>query len=92
MFESLASMLKRGSAAQGAGVKTAPSQAGAEGDDAELAFGELAMTDELREALFPKASKMVSTIFDRPLDSSVRTASSQRSNSSGGAGRDCLFL
>ena len=29
-------------------------------------FESLAMTDELREALFPKTTQMVSAIFDRP--------------------------
>jgi len=35
-------------------------------DDTAPIYKELAMTEELREALFPKTPQMVSAIFDRP--------------------------
>jgi hypothetical protein len=86
MFESLASLLRTRTPE----VKTATAPAPAEADeDVAPIYQELAMTDELREALFPKASKMVSTIFDRPLSSSVQQPISQPAARSD---RDCLFL
>jgi hypothetical protein len=48
------------------------------------------MTDELREALFPKSPQMISAVFDRPAPLS-RPASSQTA-SAGGGNRDSLFL
>ena len=53
MFESLASLLRR----------AAPAPASA--DDNDECYEEIALTDELREALFPRTEKMISTVFDR---------------------------
>jgi len=62
MFKSLTSMLSRKSA------ETPPAKAAQETADEHAAiYQELAMTEELREALFPKTPQMVSAIFDRPL-------------------------
>ncbi len=44
----------------------APARAAAIQDEESSAFETLAMTDELRQVLFPKSPRMVSTIFDRP--------------------------
>jgi hypothetical protein len=35
-------------------------------DDSAPIFEELAMTEELRDALFPKTPQMISAVFDRP--------------------------
>ena len=55
-------------------------------DDEAPIFEGLAMTDELREALFPKTTQMVSAIFDRPppLTRRAEAPSSQPPASGGG--------
>ena len=63
MFKSLANMLRRKPA-----EKTAPGGgAVAAADEHAHIYQELAMTEELRDALFPKHTQMVSAIFERPL-------------------------
>jgi hypothetical protein len=66
MRKFLASLLQRMSS--GESLKGAARRPGVEiedEDDAD-AFESLAMTEELREALFPKTTQMVSAIFDQP--------------------------
>ncbi len=61
-------------------------------DEADAqAFESLAMTDELREALFPKTTQMVSAIFDRPAPLSRRPDSATTSSSASG-GREFPIL
>jgi len=62
MFKSFASLLRRKPVEEPAPVDPAA-------DEQAPIYKELAMTDELREALFPKSPKMVSAIFDRSMDS-----------------------
>jgi len=62
MFKSFASLLRRKSTEE-------PEPAAAAADEHEPIYKELAMTDELREALFPTSPKMVSAIFDRSVGS-----------------------
>ena len=60
MLKRLATLLKR---------KPAPAVAEADEDlvdDTTPIFEGLAMTEELRDALFPKTPQMISAIFDRP--------------------------
>jgi hypothetical protein len=45
---------------------SASAQEEALSDDCAPVYESLAMTDELREALFPKSPQMISAIFDRP--------------------------
>jgi len=66
MFKSLANMLRKKP------VETPPANSAngpngaARPDDASI-YESLAMTEELREALFPTTPQMVSAIFERPL-------------------------
>jgi len=61
MFKSLASMLRRKPGPDG------PSgQPAAVRDETAPIFEGLAMTEELRDALFPKTPRMISAVFDRP--------------------------
>jgi hypothetical protein len=60
MLKSLANLLRRKSSLPASG------KAPAVVDDTTQIFETLAMTDELRDALFPKSSQMISAIFDRP--------------------------
>jgi hypothetical protein len=60
MLKSLARLLKR---AFGGAPRTGV--ASLHEDDAPI-YESLAMTEELRDALFPKTPRMVSAIFDRP--------------------------
>ena len=64
MRKFLATLLNRMSS--GESLKTRAVDAVEEEEDDVEAFESLAMTDELREALFPKTTQMVSAIFDRP--------------------------
>ena len=68
MIKSLAGRLKSMFAAA-LRTKSAPTEVPPPGvaDDTTSIYKELAMTEELREALFPKTPQMVSAIFDRPL-------------------------
>jgi hypothetical protein len=61
MLKYLANLLKRKPA-----PPPAPGLAGETADDTAPIFEGLAMTEELRDALFPKSSQMISAIFDRP--------------------------
>lgn len=69
--------------------RSASSRASAEDPEQEdaQAFESLAMTDELREALFPKSPQMISAIFDRPapLDRPPAAAPSRDAATQGGA-------
>jgi len=59
---------------------------GADPEDEDIqAFESLAMTEELREALFPKTTQMVSAIFDRPapLDRKIEPAAPAPAASAG---------
>jgi hypothetical protein len=60
MLKSLATLLRRKPGPPASG------KAPAVVDDTTQIFETLAMTDELRDALFPKSSQMISAIFDRP--------------------------
>jgi len=57
MFKTLTSILRKVRAARPAGAE-------ARNEEAPI-FESLAMTDELRDALFPTTPRMVSAIFDR---------------------------
>jgi hypothetical protein len=61
MFKALASLFGKQAPKSPA---TDPDDAAIQRDEAPI-YGSLAMTEELREALFPTTPKMVSTIFDR---------------------------
>jgi hypothetical protein len=65
MLKSLANLL-RSKFAGARSKKGASGDADPLVDDTAPIFEGLAMTDELREALFPKQTQMVSAIFDRP--------------------------
>jgi hypothetical protein len=84
MFKKILSSLRGESATQ-----PAPASAPAAADDTAAIFESLAMTDELREALFPKSSQMISAIFDRPAPLQ-RPASSSVARP--GGHQDPLFL
>lgn len=60
MLKRLANLLKRKPAPGPAPVADDPA------DDIAPIFEGLAMTEELRDALFPKTPQMISAIFDRP--------------------------
>jgi len=61
-------------------------------DESTPIFESLAMTDELRDALFPKTPRMVSAIFDRPAPLVRPTQSpSGPSQSSGGNAFPIIF-
>lgn len=70
MLKSLATILRN---AVSGPVRKKPVGVDPVEDDTGPIFEGLAMTDELREALFPKQTQMVSAIFDRaaPLDRPV---------------------
>jgi hypothetical protein len=57
MLKYLVTLLKKGSRR---------ARRGSRADEVTPIFESLAMTEELREALFPTQSRMVSAIFDRP--------------------------
>lgn len=80
MLKFLASMLKRKPAAPGS-----PGIGDGLADDAAPIFEGLAMTAELREALFPTTPRMISAIFDRPapLDRPSAISAPAQSSSSG---------
>ena len=61
MLKHLANLLKRKPA-----KAPAPKLDDASVDDTAPIFEGLAMTEELRDALFPKQPQMISAIFDRP--------------------------
>jgi hypothetical protein len=61
MFKRLATLLKRKPARS-----PAPEAEEDLADDIAPIFEGLAMTEELRDALFPKTPQMISAIFDRP--------------------------
>jgi len=63
MFKSLARILLK-KIAPGTKAPAAPIQ-----DDTAPIYESLAMTEELREALFPKTPQMVYAIFERPVSS-----------------------
>ncbi len=48
------------------GIMSRTRRSSADEDEIAPIYESLAMTDELREALFPKTPQMVSAIFDRP--------------------------
>ena len=64
MFKSLANMLWRKPSDTPPDKPAAPAE-GVIADEQTPIYKELAMTEELREALFPKTPQMVSAIFDR---------------------------
>jgi len=49
-------------------------------------YQSLAMTEELREALFPKTPRMMSAIFDRPLTPLTRPLAAQAPPAASGDG------
>jgi hypothetical protein len=61
MLKHLANLLKRKPA-----KAPAPKLGDESADDIAPIFEGLAMTEELRDALFPKQPQMISAIFDRP--------------------------
>jgi hypothetical protein len=63
MRKILASLFNRLSG--GESLEAPPKPVIPEEEEDAVAFESLAMTDELREALFPKTTQMVSAIFDR---------------------------
>ncbi len=67
MIKALANMLRKALKKPFSGDSANPSP-GVTGDEA-LIYGSLAMTDEMREALFPTTPRMVSTIFERSIPS-----------------------
>ena len=81
MFESLAKFLKKPAADDVAEKPAARKSHDIPVDCAQI-YESLAMTDELKEALFPTQTRMVSAIFDRPLSSRPP----QTPGSGGGAG------
>lgn len=60
MFKHLATLLKRPA------TPPVPEPGDGPPDDTAPIFEGLAMTEELRDALFPKTPQMISAIFDRP--------------------------
>jgi len=64
MLKFLANLLSQMST--GDSLKAARKVTEEEEEEKEQVFESLAMTDELREALFPKTTQMVSAIFERP--------------------------
>ena len=89
MFKKMLSAL-RGQLAHRSAAELASSSPGMPAADETAAiFESLAMTDELREALFPKSSQMISAVFDRPAPLS-RPASS--GFASPGGDQSTLFL
>jgi len=75
MLKLFASLLKRKPAAPAVGDALA--------DDAAPIFEGLAMTAELREALFPTTPRMISAIFDRPAPLDRPSLSSAPAQASG---------
>jgi hypothetical protein len=65
MRKFLTSLLDRISSGDPAKGTSRPGPLDIEDEDDAVAFESLAMTDELREALFPKTTQMVSAIFER---------------------------
>lgn len=63
-------------------------------DDTAPIFEGLAMTEELRDALFPKSPQMISAIFDRPapLNRPPITPGPPVGSNSGGGSRDFPIL
>ena len=84
MFNKLLSVLRGNPNVQPVAAPAAHSP-----DDTTTIFESLAMTDELREALFPKSAQMISAIFDRPAPLQ-RPASFQVSRP--GGHQDPLFM
>ena len=92
MFKKMLSAL-RGQLAHRSAAELASSSPGMPAADETAAiFESLAMTDELRDALFPKTPRMVSAIFDRPAPLVRPTQSpSGPSQSSGGNAFPIIF-
>jgi hypothetical protein len=90
MLKFLATILKR--EPRDAGQKGASAALDLSEDDAAPIFEGLAMTDELREALFPTTTQMVSAIFDRPPPLTRRSESpSSEAPASGGGSFPIIF-
>ena len=68
VFKSFASLLQKKP------PEAAPAAADSAKDEDAPIYESLALTEELREALFPTRPRMVSAIFERPLYSSPLTA------------------
>jgi hypothetical protein len=76
MFKSLANVLK-GKREKLPPEPDAPFVAAVMDENVPI-YQQLAMTDELREALFPTTTRMVSTIFERPTNTEPLAARSWR--------------
>ncbi len=75
MLKFLASVLRGKSEGRPRAPLVSPQQEAIPDESAPI-FESLAMTEELRDALFPKSPQMVSAIFDRPAPLGRRPAGS----------------